>query len=382
MAENCNVLLPVAEDKDLYMIDDNAPLLGTHQYGVCWNGGHPYTNGQFYPFRANIVGKVHSTIDASGNVIITIKNLRIVPCGTTTSYWSNKFACPWYGSISSATPAYRAIALAVTTSQSVPSEWDGAWHKCLGGWYTAGVSCGSGCTTDRYGNAPGGTWGYWNDKEGASYAFDQTQYQSFSRNVPDQTWNLGPIAPTNGNTTQIWVVAHWQQGVGYGLDCNIPFAGNTYVAGMSFEVPVLQLCPPEFESIVQQENVCNNCVDAQICFEASELGNQPSVNLVLDYMYDGQDWSQAMSTTVTAYKNTPTCVNIPCLKPSTTVLWRARYELASGYTAHSEYTSGRFPSLFVPSIGMIVPDIDEVECTMLSQGKCLEHFTKEVGYNG
>lgn len=382
MAENCNVLLPVTEDKDLMMIDDNAPLLGTHQYGVCWNGGQPYVNGQFYPFRANIVGKVNSSIDANGNVIITIKNLRIVPCGTTTSYWSGKFACPWYGSISSATPAYRAISLAVVTSQSVPAEWDSSWHKCLGGWYTAGVSCGSGCATDRYGNAPGGTWGYWNDKEGASYAFDQSQYQSFSRNVPDQVWNLGQIAPTNGNTAQIWVIAHWQQGVGYGLDCNIPFAGNSYVAGMSFEVPVLQLCPPVFEYMTQEENVCNNCVDAELCFEASELGNQPSVNLVVDYMYEGQDWSQAMTKTVTAYKNQRTCITLNCLKPSSVVLWRARYELSSGYTAHSEYESGRFPTLFVPSIGMIVPDITDVECTKLAQGKCLDHFTKEVGYYG
>lgn len=383
MAESCDILIPVAQDKDLYMVDDNAPLLGTHQYGVCWNGGQPYVNGQFYPFRANIIGKVNSSVDANGNVIVTIKNLRIVPSGTSTSYWTtNAFAAPWYGSISSAVPAYRAISLAVVPNQVVPAESDASWHKCLGGWYTAGVSCGSGCGTDQYGNAPGGTYGYWNDRNGASYAFDQTQFQSFSRNVPDQVWNLGPIAPTDGNTTKIWVIAQWQQGVGYGLNCNIPFAGNSYVAGMSFDVPVLQLCPPEFESIEQIEDLCENCVDTTITFAASELGNQPSVNLALDYMYEGQDWSQAMTKTVTAYKNTMTSITLNCLKPTSTVLWRARYELASGYTAHSEYESGRFNTLFVPSIGMVVPDIDATECTMLAQGKCLDHFTKEVGYYG
>ena len=383
MAQNCNVLIPVDEEKDLYMIDNNAPLLGTHQYGVCWNGGHPYVNGRFYPFRANIIGKVKSSIDANGNVIITIKNLRIVPSGTSTAYWStNKFAAPWYGSIGGPTPAYRAISLAVVTGQFVPDESSASWHKCLGGWYTAGVNCNAPCGTDRWGNAPGGTWGYWNDRDGAGSAFEQTQYQSFSRNVPDQTWNLGQIAPTNGNTAQIWVIAHWQQGVGYGLNCNIPFAGNSYVAGMSFDVPVLQLCPPVHESTTQEEDVCNNCVDAEVCFEPSDLGGQPQVNLVVDYKYDGQGWDQAMTITTVAYKDQRTCVTLKCLKPSSKVCWRARYELMSGYTAHSEWETGCFNTLFVPSIGMIVPDIDIVECTRLAQGKCLDHFTTEVGYYG
>ena len=380
---DCGVLIPVQEEKDLLMIDNNAPLLGTHQYGICWNGGTPYRNGQFYPFRANIVGKVRSSINNNGEVIITLTNLRIVPSGTDNAYFSTrKFAAPWYGSISSAIPAYRAISLAVVPGQYVPDEGSDSWRKCLGGWYAAGVSCGGACTTDRYGNVPGGTYGYWNDREGASYAFDQSQYQSFSRNIPDQTWNLGHIAPTDGNTTKIWVIAHWQQGVGYGLNCNIPFAGNSYVAGMSFDVPVLQLCPPVLESIEQTEDVCDNCVNAELCFEANDLGGQPNVNLVVDYKYAGQTWEQAMTKTVVAYKNVRSCITLNCVKPSTRVEWRARYELSVGYTAHSEWLEGSFDSLFVPSIGMIVPDITTEECTALGRGDYIEHFTKEVSYYG
>lgn len=382
MAE-CNVLIPVNEEQDLLMIDNNAPLLGTHQYGVCWNGGTPYVNGQFYPFRFNIVGKITSSIDASGNVIVTIKNLRIVPSGTGDSYFSSRrYAAPWYGSISSAVPAYRAIALAVVTSQSVPGEGDASWHKCLGGWYAAGVSCGSGCGTDRYGNAPGGTWGYWNDREATGTAWDQSQYQSFARNVPDQVWNLGQIAPTNGNTATIWVIAHAQQGVGYGLGCNIGFAGNSYVAGLSFQIPVLQLCPPEFDYEEQVDDVCNNCDDLKLCFSPSELGGQASVNLVVDYKYKGQSWDQAMTRATTAYKDEETCITLPCLIGDRDVVWRARYELTSGYTAHSEWTDGSSHTLFIPSVGMIVPNITEEECTKITQGKYIEHFDHEVSYYG
>lgn len=365
------------------MIDNNAPLLGTHVYGVCWDGANVYYSGEFFPFRANIVGTVVTSINANGEVLVTIKNLRIVPSGTSNPYFSTgPFEAPWYGSTSSATPAYRAIALAVVSSQYVPGEGDTAWHKCLGGWYTPGVSCGSACVTDAYGNRPGGVWGYWNDKGGAGESFSATPHQSFSRNIPDQTWNLGHIAPTNGNTARVWVVAHWQEGVGYNLGCNIGFAGNSYVAGMSMDIPVLQLCPPEFDYETQTDNVCENCVDVTLCFKPNDLGGQPNVRLVVDYKYAGQPWEAGMTQSVTAYKDQETCITLPCLLGNRDIDWRARYELTSGYTAHSEWTEGRTHTLFIPSIAMVVPDISEEECTRIGQGKCIEHFDHEVTYYG
>lgn len=383
MAGECDVLISNTLDQDFYMIDDAAPLLGTNQYGVCWNGGQPYRNGRFYPFRANIVGRITSSTDASGNVSVTLSNLRIVPSGTTDSYWStNRHAAPWYGSTSSAVPAYRAISIAVVTSQQVPAESSSAWHKCLGGWYAAGVTCGSGCTTDKWGNAPGGTWGYWNDRSGSGSSFSQTQYQSFARNVEDQTWNLGQIAPTDGNTSKIWVIAHWQQGVGYNLNCNIPFSGRSYAAGMSFDVPVLQLCKPEISTVEQQEYLCDNCVNATLCFGASDLGGQNSVNLIVEYKYSGQGWDKALTSSVTALRGEEACITLTCLEGSKTVEWRAKYQLTSGYTAESEWASGSFETLFVPPVDMTVPDINEVECTSITQGKYIEHFSSEVSYYG
>lgn len=380
---DCSVLIPNNEEQDLWMVNNMAPLLGTHTYGVCWNGGNPYYNGQFFPFRFNITGKVSSTINTNGEVIVTIKNIRIVPSGTDVDYFTTaRYAAPWYGSTGSATPAYRSIALAVVPGQYVPNQSDGAWHKCLGGWYAAGVSCGGSCTTDAYGNAAGGTWGYWNDRDNVGPAYDQTQYQTFGRAVPDQTWNLGRIAPTNGNTTTIWVVAHAQEGIGYNLGCNQPFAGNSYVAGMSFQVPVLQLCPPEFDYLEQIDKICDNCVDAVLCFKPNDLGGQDNVRLVVEYRYSGQSWDQAMVQSTMVARDTAVCVTLPCLIPQRTVRWRARYELTAGYTANSEWTEGSFDTLFIPSIGMIVPDISEAECTRLVQGKCLEHYDREVSYYG
>lgn len=380
---DCNVLIPVNEEQDLLMIDEKAPLLGTHQYGVCWDGANWYRSGQFYPFRVNITGKIASSIDSSGNVIVTIRNLRMTPSGTDDRYFSTRrHAAPWYGSISSAVPAYRSVALAVVTGQYVPGEGDASWHKCLGGWYAAGVSCGSACVTDRWGNRPGGTWGYWNDRDAVGSAYDQGQYQSFARNVPDQVWNLGQIAPTNGNTATIWVVAHWQQGVGYNLGCNQGFAGNSYVAGLSFQIPVLQLCPPEFDYEEQIDDVCNNCVDDKLCFLPNDLGGQASVRLRVDYKYRGQSWEQGMSTSTIAYKDQETCITLRCLIGDRDIEWRARYELISGYTANSEWTDGQSHTLFIPPIGMIVPNITDEECVKITQGKCIDHFDHEVTYDG
>lgn len=382
MAE-CNVLISNTEEQDLLMIDSRAPLLGTHNYGVCWDGQNWYQSGEYFPFRANITGKVSTSIDAEGNVIVTIRNIRMTPSGTSDSYFSTRrYAVPWYGSTVSNVPAYRSIALAVVTDRNIPSEGDARWHKCLGGWYAAGVSCGTACVTDRWGNKPGGTWGYWNDREAVGTPYDTSQYQSFARNVPDQTWNLGKIAPTDGNTATIWIVAHWQQGVGYNLGCAQAFAGNSYVAGISLNVPVLQLCPPEFDHEEQIDDVCNKCVNVNLCFSPSELGGQDAVRLVVDYKYKGQSWNNAMTNSTTAYKDEETCITLPCLIGDKDIEWRARYELMSGYTAHSEWTDGESHTLFIPSVGMVVPDINEEECTTLTQGKCVEHFQEEVGYYG
>lgn len=384
MDQDCDVLIGSNETYPLRMINEKAPLLGTHQYGVCWDGGNVYRSGEFYPFRANIVGTVTSDVNSDGEVIVTIKDLRIIPSGTSDRYGSTRaYAAPWYGSISNATPAYRAIALTVTTSQRVPSDNDSSWHKCLGGWYAAGVSCGSACVTDRYGNKPGGTRGLWADWYGGSApAFSTSDGQTFSRNVPDQSWNLGHVAPTDGNTAKIWVIAHWQQGIGYGLNCNIGMAGKSYVAGLSFDIPVLKLCPPEFDHEEQKENVCENCDDVTLYFKASEQGGQPTVNLIVDYKYEGQDWSIAESVSTTATQNEETSITLPCVTPERKLIWRARYELTSGYTAHSDWVDGSTTTIFVPSIGMVVPDITEDECVKMGQGREIEHFTHERGYYG
>lgn len=383
MNQDCNILIPVNEEQDLLMIDEKAPLLGTHTWGVCWDGQNWYRSGQFFPFRVNITGKVVSSVDNNGNVIVTIKNLRMTPSGTGDVYFSGRrFKAPWYGSTTSATPAYRSVALAVVSGQYVPGEGDASWHKCLGGWYAQGVTCGTACITDAYGNKPGGTLGWWNDTISVGTPYDTRQGQSFARNVPDQTWNLGPIAPTDGNTATVYVVAHWQQGVGYNLGCNQPFAGNSYVAGIPFRIPVLKLCPPEFDYEEQQDHVCDNCVDVKLCFSPNDLGGQNSVRLSVEYKYKGQSWDKAMSASTTAYKEQETCVTLPCLIGDRDVEWRARYELTSGYSAHSDWVYGNTHTLFIPPVGMIVPNITTEECTKLTQGKCIEHFDHEVTYDG
>lgn len=382
---DCSVPVSQTKSYDLLMVNNKAPMLGSRQYGICWNGGVAYRSGEFWPYRFDITGKVNISYNSAGDLIVTLTNILIIPAGPSDVYGSTRpHPAPWYGSIASNVPAYRSIALAVNSVQQVPSEGSPLWHKCLGGWYAGGVTCGTACVTDKWGNKPGGTWYYWSDHTPGT-AYDKSNYQHGARRVPDQTWNLGKIRPENGNTVKIWVIAHAQQAVAFlnnNTICNQPFAGGSYVSGLSFDVPVLEICPPELLEVEQRTVICDGCVFADMTFAASDLGGQSGVNLAVEFIYEGQSWDQASRVVVPAVKDVETVVTSPCLLPEKRVCWRARYELSQGFSAESKWTSQCFKTAFIPSVGMIVPDINDTECTEIGQGKYVEQFDKEVGYYG
>lgn len=281
MAVDCNVAAAQPQTVNFAMVDDKSPLIGSHRYGICWDGGVAYRSGEFWPYKFNITGSI-TTEYQGGDLIATLRNIRMIPSGPDDRFYSTApHNAPWYGSISTNVAAWRAIALAlvVTTDGNppqVPNPNDPVWHKCLGGWYAAGVTCGNACVTDAWGNRPGGTWYIWNDVNGNGTPWSKQQYQSGARSVPDQTWNLGQVRYGNGAQPKVWIIAYPQQAVtNNDPHCNIPFSATAFVSGISIDVQMLQICPPEIIEVHQDDKVCDNCVDVTLEFEANELGGCP-----------------------------------------------------------------------------------------------------------
>lgn len=387
MAVDCNVASAQPQTVHFEMTGNKAPLMGSHRYGVCWDGGVAYRSGEFWPYRINIVGDITTTYNDAGELIATLTNIRMVPSGPDDNYHTTApHRAPWFGSISTNVAAWRAIALALVVTRdgsppAVPSAGDPVWHKCLGGWYAAGVTCGTACVTDAWGNRPGGTWYIWNDKNGNGTPFSKTQYQTGGRFVADQTWNLGKVYPGDGAMPRVWIIAYPQEAVtNYDPHCNIPFSTGAFVSGISIDVQMLSICPPEISQVHQKDRVCDNCVETTLEFEGNELGGLPGASLEVSFKYKGQPWDQAVTVSWNAFKDEPTFVEIGCLIPSREVEWRARYVVGGQYDAKSEYSYGTFETLFVPPTDMIVPDINPGECTQITQGKELPHFNKEIGY--
>lgn len=384
---DCAVASAQPQTVDFAMVNDKSPLIGKFHYGVCWDGGVPQRSGKFWPYRFNITGKITTQYNASGDLIATLTNIRMVPSGPDTNYYTTKpYTAPWYGSSSTNVAAWRAIALALVVTPDanppqVPASSDPVWHKCLGGWYAAGVTCGTSCSEDAWGNRPGGTNYIWNDVNGNGTAWSRQQGQSGARSVPDQTWNLGKVRPGNGAQPRVWIIAYPQQAVtNNDPQCNLPFLATAFVSGISIDVQMLSICPPELQTVIQKTRVCDNCVDVTMQFEGNELGGLNEANLEVSYKYAGQSWDEAVTVQTWAYKDQITTIYLGCLIDSRDVEWRAKYTVGGQYDAESEYNYGTFTTLFIPPADMIVPDISEEECTTLTQGKELPEFDHLTNY--
>lgn len=364
------------------MVNNMAVRMGTSQTFVCVaDGSTKYT---VYSYKFNITGDITMEYNSSGELVVTLKNGFIQPAGDGVWPHQKPFQAPWYGNLSGPLPCWRSIAMAVTTvntndPNAIPA---GAWHKCLGGWYSAGTNCDTTCTKDQYGNPPGGTWMYWSDTQ-AGTAWEKTQHQRGGRNIPTQTWNLGQVQSMGGRDLQLYAYARMEQACTWNFPgCqNMPFV-NSSVPKIPITAPVCPLDPPVYAGNYQKQRVCDNCVDVYLQFAASELGGRDNATIEVDYKYQGESWSEALSTSKTVHADTPIEVLLSCTIPNRMLCWRARFVTGDGETAKSEYSEGCFMTEFIPPIWMEVPPVSTQECVLITQGKPVDKFDHLTNYWG
>lgn len=145
-----------------------------------------------------------------------------------------------------------------------------------------------------------------------------------------------------------------------------------------------QFDPPELVHIDQTPRICDSVVDALACFKAPILNGS---NLVIQWHYEGQDWSTSRQASVPADRNAEeVCVNMQGLIPTTCsptkVWWRAQFVPIVSTLRPSEWTYGEFETVFVPPVWMNVPDISAAECSTVGRGELLSEFEEVVYYNG
>lgn len=390
MAENCNIAVSKPQTTQINLTGKRAALIGTSGHSYCWNGvGRPIITGNIHPFRLNVIGNLTTQYDSDGNLWAILTDAKAVPSAANSTRYTGVTRAPWYGSISSNIAAWRAVAIAcvVTFNDATPTpppENSPAWHKCLGQWYAAGVTCGGNCQTG-YGNPPGGTNYIWNDynNPGTTPGFSKAPDQNGTRAIPEQRWNLGKIRYGNGLRPKVWVIVQPQQAVGNSNpNCNLGFRAQSMVAGASVDVQTLTICPPELTQLEESNNICKTCVNEKLYFGANDLGGLSDVTLEIEYKYKGQSWNNPFRKSMVAQPNVvPDPIELDCLLPSQEYEWRARYIIGGDYDAESEYVYGSFTTRFIPTADMSVPDITDGDCTTIKKGGLLDEFTEPTCYN-
>lgn len=358
----------------------NGLIAGSWQRTYCYSSSTTVSY-QFAPYVVNIEGDLSMRYNSEGELIVTLSNVFSTLTGTDQFYDNPRtFTAPLYGSIGGpAVAAWRSFAIAASLSPTRPADNSDRWVKCLGGWYAAGANCGVTCTRDIYGNPPGGTRYVWGSKAiGTRYSKVNGQTPGRMDTGPFQ-WNLGKVAATAG--TQLYLFTDVLQAVTNsenGANCGSQrFLGTGRMAVLGFELPFLNLCPPDLDTIVQQAAVCEGYAYADFTFLASELGGLDGANIVIEYKYQNQSWNDAVEVNTWATKGEPTNIRINNLIPQRMVDWRAKYSVAGNWQAESRTISGSFATKFIPSPQMIATDINEEECTKLGQGRLLSEYTFE-----
>lgn len=364
----------------LEMVNDMAVKTGTKMTFVCV--ADQSTKYTLYDYKYNITGDVTLEYNGDGHLIATLTNGFISPAGSGTWPTQKPHAAPWYGDTTSPLPCWRAIAISFSLSPEIPG--DASWKKCLGGWYTAGTNCNTTCTKDQYGNPPGGTYMWWSDTQ-AGTPWEKTQYQRGGRTIPTLTWDLGAVQPADGQDMIVYVFARAQRACTWNLpDCNnIPWVASS-VPRVALVAPVCPLDPPTHLHTDQVSNVCNNCVDVTLTFQAPDATEKDGVILTVDYKYGDDDWgvAQYQSYQVSGDMTRDIEIHLDCLLPESKVCWRAQFMTTKGATAKSEYSYGCFETNFIPPAWMEVPPLSVAECTAMSQGKPIEEFTYVTNYWG
>lgn len=357
-----------------------------------YRGGYNY-QWDLYPFSINVEGDLEMFYrkgsDGKNHLIVKATNILSSLIGKGQVYGScgNFIPCYADGNFS--------YGLAATLVPVPPAVNDPQWRYCLGGWWSAGQGQ---CSADCGGkNPPGGTLYDW----GCTTLGQKFEHHGRTPGRMDGPleWDMGAITPAAASQLGIYIFGRVMRNpLNNPCSSNTPYNGSSMTSGLAFTIPPINVCPPEFVSLTQTADICEECVNGTWHFEPNDLLGINQGQLHLEYVADATstattDWSQAEARYFTIYKDQPidvtvgcqnpdNCDNTQCLAPNTNYCWRAKIVLNDGYEAESDWTYGCMKTLFIPPANMSVPDITVEECTEIDRGNELEQFNQIVCYGG
>lgn len=187
--------------------------------------------------------------------------------------------------------------------------------------------------------------------------------------IPPQTWSgdTGIVYYNfvkNSNGTVMW----------NGVDSYSVYLDNMRF-GLSFFNPNPNvLNPPAFKSVSQERNICDDVVNAEICFNDSPYSG---VEVQLQWRQEAQDWDEnRRQITARVYAGQPHCHILHDLPPrNTKIYWRAKYRPLESAMKESNWAEGSFETLWFPHPAQSVPIITEQDCIELDRGGEIDEIT-------
>lgn len=312
----------------------------------------------------------YRTINGQNHAIAICRNLLSTLSNSTNVY--GKCSGQYYGTYMGRPFAY-AIGAAL-----VPNPDRAVWQHCLGGWKNDPTqTCYGECSYQKM----GGTW--------YNYGCLRTAAPFSSSPDPGRLnpgpyeFDLGPVNP--GDNVDVYIFGRAEWSTNRSNPCAaMTWVGNAATQAVGYDLPPLNVCPPDIVGEEHGRNVCDNCATVSLEVDANDLLMTGQALLVVDYVYDATlknvDWSKAETTQFTIYQDKRDWFTIPCLIPSAHYAYRAKIVLNTSYTAESEYTYGEFDTLYIPKPNMSVPPITEAECSDIDRGGLIPPFEEDTAY--
>lgn len=146
--------------------------------------------------------------------------------------------------------------------------------------------------------------------------------------------------------------------------------------------------PPVLMGVTQTDDICENTVD--VCLRYAPCSCE-GMGLVLEYHYDGEDWSAAQAKGQT-YRMEASNVgsNIICLNglPPTNhtarpvhLYFRAKFIPLTSDMPETKWVEDMVTIMFILAPHETVPDISPEECSQLQRGDLIDKYQQEVCYN-
>ena len=321
-----------------------------------------------YPFHIEARGTANISYNSSGELIVTLNDIISTLTGSAGDI-GNEFRAYLYtaGDVAWAIN----VKLLNTSNPTAPAESDSGWNKCMGGWWSAAAraTCSDHCPD-------GGTLYWWN-----SWGRFGTPYEHHG-NTPTRSntglsWNLGRV--TSYTEQLIAIYARAVRG-GCGSAYFSPADGSMQQC-IVISIPPMNLCPPTFNSMENDRDICEGTITTSINITTPTLGTD-GVTLVVMYeaINSESEWADNKATTQTVYNvSSDATFDVELqqeLIPDTTYFFKIYLEKDGRKSDEIMICDQTTP--YMPSATCLVPLFTEAECEVLAAGDCLDELTEET----